>query len=125
MRSTRSTRSLIVLIMAATWACSNDSSTGPATSGTATMRVIPSTATIVPGEALHLTASLVDEFGEPLEAAVTWSSSNEAVATVSVSGNVFGRSAGRAAITASARGRTQSSAVHVLEDEQPTKPKPR
>jgi uncharacterized protein YjdB len=88
------------------------------------MTVIPSTSRIGEGQAVQLTARLVDEFGDPLQAKVSWSSSNSAVATVSVGGTVFGRREGRAAITASAHGRAQTASVHVLPDESGGKPKP-
>ncbi|HEU5304689.1 MAG TPA: Ig-like domain-containing protein [Gemmatimonadales bacterium] len=71
-------------------ACDSES-IGPATSGVGSVTVIPSTATIGAGQALQLTARLVDEFGEPLEGVtVSWSSTNPSVATVSVGGTVFG-----------------------------------
>jgi len=88
------------------------------------MTVIPSTATIGQGQAVQLTVRLVDEFGDPLNAKVSWSSSNPSVATVSVSGTVLGRGEGRAAIIANAGGRAQSAAVHVILDESGGKPRP-
>jgi uncharacterized protein YjdB len=88
------------------------------------MAIIPSTATIGRGQTVQLTARLVDEFGEPLNAKVSWSSSNPEVATVSVGGTVLGRREGRAAVVASAGGRAQSAAVHVLPDESGGKPRP-
>jgi uncharacterized protein YjdB len=124
MRHPSSTPSLtwsVMLVLAA--ACSSES-LGPATSGLGSMTVIPSTATIGQGQAVQLTARLVDEFGDPLNATVSWSSSNPSVATVSVSGTVMGRGEGRAAITASAGGRAQSAAVHVILEESGGKPRP-
>jgi uncharacterized protein YjdB len=88
------------------------------------MTVVPSTATIGQGQAVQLTARLVDEFGDPLNAKVSWSSSNPSVATVSVSGTVLGRREGRAAILASAGGLAQSAAVHVITEESGGKPHP-
>jgi uncharacterized protein YjdB len=112
-----------VLILAGA-ACSNDS-LGPRTAGVGTMTVAPSSATIGQGQALQLTAKLVDEFGDPLEGvAVTWTSSNTSVATVSVGGTVFGQRPGRAAIIANANGKAQGSAVRVVEDESQGKPRP-
>ena len=124
MRHPPSTPSLswsVLLVLAA--ACTSES-LGPATSGDGSMTVIPSTATIGQGQAVQLTARLVDEFGDPLNAKVSWSSSNPSVATVSVSGTVLGRREGRAAIIASAGGRAQSAAVHVIPDETGGKPRP-
>jgi uncharacterized protein YjdB len=88
------------------------------------MTVIPSSATLGQGQTIQLTARLVDEFGDPLNAQVSWSSRNTKVATVSVSGTVLARSAGRAAIIASAGGRAHSAAVHVVADESGGKPRP-
>jgi len=125
MRTAHSTRVLSALvILASAGACSSESIGGPATSGLGSMTVIPSQATIGEGQAVQLTARLVDEFGDPLLAKVSWSSSNPSVATVSVGGTVFGRREGRAAITASAHGRAQSAAVLVLPDESGGKPRP-
>jgi uncharacterized protein YjdB len=124
MRTTHSTQVLSALIiLASAGACSSES-IGPATSGIGPITVIPSMATIGEGQAVQLTARLVDEFGDPLQGKVSWSSSNPSVATVSVGGTVFGRREGRAAITASAHGQAQSAAVLVLRDESGGKPRP-
>jgi uncharacterized protein YjdB len=62
-----------------------------------------------------LKASLTDEHGDRLDGfIVSWRSSNDAVATVASSGEVFGRGVGFAVITASAAGKSQISAIHVL-----------
>jgi uncharacterized protein YjdB len=124
MRTAHSARVLSALVfLASAGACSSES-IGPATSGIGSMTVIPSSTTIGEGEAVQLTATLVDEFGDPLQATVSWSSSNPSVATVSVGGTVVGRQAGSAAITASARGRAHTASVHVLPDESEGKPRP-
>ena len=81
------------VLLVLTGACT-DESLGPVTSGDGSMTVVPSTATIGQGQAVQLTARLVDEFGDPLNAKVSWSSSNPSVATVSVSGTVLGREKG-------------------------------
>jgi uncharacterized protein YjdB len=62
-----------------------------------------------------LQARLVDEFGDPLEASISWKSSNDEIATVAATGVVYGRSAGNATITASALGKNQSSMISVLQ----------
>ena len=111
------------VMLVLTGACASES-LGPVTSGAGSMTVIPSTATIGQGQAVQLTVRLVDEFGDPLNAKVSWSSSNPSVATVSVSGTVLGRGEGRAAIIANAGGRAQSAAVHVILDESGGKPRP-
>jgi uncharacterized protein YjdB len=123
MRTVHSAQVLSALVIfASAGACSSES-IGPATSGVGSMTVIPSTSRIGEGQAVQLTARLVDEFGDPLQAKVSWSSSNPSVATVSVGGTVFGRQEGRAAITASAHGRAQSASVQVLPDESGGKPR--
>jgi uncharacterized protein YjdB len=111
-----------LVILASAGACDSEP-IGPVTSG-GSMTVAPSRATIGAGQTIQLTAKLVDEFGDPLQAAVAWSSSNPEVATVSVSGTVIGRREGRTAIIASAGGQAQSAAVQVLLDESAGKPKP-
>jgi len=112
-----------LVILASAGACDTEP-IGPVTSGGGSMTVAPSRATIGAGQTIQLTAKLVDEFGDPLQAAVAWSSSNTEVATVSVSGTVIGRREGRTAIIASAGGQAQSAAVQVLLDESAGKPKP-
>lgn len=117
-----------LVILAALGACSESigpvTSGGGVTSGVGSMAVIPSSATIGEGQMIQLTASLVDEFGDPLQAAVTWSSRDPAVATVSLSGTVLGRREGRTAIIASASGKAQTAAVHVTLGEPKGKPRP-
>jgi len=124
MRATHSLQLLLPAVVLFLGACDSES-LGPARSRPGSISVVPSTATITEGQSLQLTASLVDEFGESLEGIVlSWSSSNPAVATVSGSGTVIGRQPGRAAIIASARGKAQSAAIHVREDETGGKPRP-
>ena len=123
MRTNCMTRILAVVLVLTGAACSNDS-LGPSTGGTGSLRVVPSVATISSGQALQLTATFFDEFGDPLKTSMTWSSSNPSVATVSISGTVYGREPGRAAITATAHGRTHGSAVHVVKGESQSKPRP-
>ena len=117
-----------VLLLLSSAACTGDSldpqsGLGPQI-GTPSITVAPSRATIAQGQTVQLTARIVDEFGDPLQhVAVTWSTSNPAVASVSVGGTVYGHGAGRAAITASADGKVQSSSIRVLEEEPQSKPK--
>ncbi len=68
--------------------------TGEVTSVT----VVPSTAEVELGDTLQLTATVVADDG--VDASVTWSSSDEAVATVSASGLVTAVAGGTATITA-------------------------
>jgi uncharacterized protein YjdB len=96
-------------------ACSEPFSPPPnQPSGPSGLTVVPSSATIIAGQVVALKASMRDQFGDPLLVTVRWRSSNETVATVAATGEVLGRSAGTAAITADAAGKTQISAIHVL-----------
>lgn len=122
MRTTRLPRALAtVAVLITAGACSDNFSPSPTRSGVADMTLVPRTATIRAGQVVALTAQVFDEFGEPIVGVkYTWTSSNESVATVSPSGTVLGHGEGRAAITASAQGQAQTSAVRVLRRE----PKP-
>lgn len=80
----------------------------------ATVEVVPDQATIPVGGAIGLTAILRDAAGSELrDRAVTWSSNDDAIATVDQGGNVFGQGPGLAAITASSEGRSGNAAVTV------------
>ena len=76
--------------------------------------VIPSTATIHAGQLVTLQARIRDEFGDDLDGSFSWSSSNDAIATVGSNGAVVGRMEGTVTVTASALGKSQSSYIHVL-----------
>jgi hypothetical protein len=78
------------------------------------LSVTPRTATIEAGGVVLLHAKLVDGSGKRIPAVVQWTSSRDAVATVTASGEVQGRSAGRAIITARAAGKRQTAIIHVL-----------
>jgi hypothetical protein len=67
------------------------------------------------GATQPLTATITDQRGDPLpDAAVTWSSSDAAVATVSNTGLVTARGAGQAQVTATAGEATASADVSVV-----------
>jgi hypothetical protein len=69
--------------------------------GPATVRVSPGTSSVLPGRTLQLVALVLDADGNLLSGGdVSWSSSNEAFATVSATGLVTGVAAGAATITA-------------------------
>jgi uncharacterized protein YjdB len=88
------------------------------------LTVVPRSATLQAGQVVALKASLTDEHGDRLEGfIVSWKSSNDAVATVASSGEVMGRSAGHAVITASVAGKTQVSTILVLARGQKPDPK--
>ncbi|MGH7509361.1 MAG: Ig-like domain-containing protein [Gemmatimonadales bacterium] len=124
MRTAHPARALAaVAILLGAAACDYDSSLNPNRSvpELGAMTLVPRFATIQSGQVIQLTARLSDEFGDVIEGVTyTWTSSNESVAIVSAHGTVTGRGEGRAAITARAQGRLQSSAVQVL----PRQPKP-
>jgi uncharacterized protein YjdB len=80
----------------------------------AQVRFTPESATLVVGGMQQLVATLTDASGNGLTGrAVTWTSSNAAVATVSNSGLTMGVAPGGAAITATSEGKTASAAVLV------------
>jgi uncharacterized protein YjdB len=88
------------------------------------LTVVPRSATLQAGQVVALKASLTDEHGDRLQGfVVSWRSSNDAVATVASSGEVMGRSVGRAVITASVAGKTQISTIQVLARGQKPDPK--
>jgi uncharacterized protein YjdB len=104
----------ILSVLSLTGAC-NDSYSAPTSDpSTGTLTVVPRSATIMAGQVAVLKASLKDEFGDAIETSMRWTSSDDAIATVSSSGEVLGRSVGRAVITADALGKFQTSTVQVL-----------
>ena len=81
----------------------------------AAIAVKPAKATIAPMETRQLAASMRDPEGtELIGRPVVWSSSDEAVATVSADGLVLGIDPGTAIITASAEGRTGTATITVV-----------
>jgi len=86
----------------------------------ASVTVTPTTASILPGQDLQLTATATDASGAPLSGRVaTWASSNPTVATVSSSGKVTAIARGSANITATMDAKSASAAVAVSEPEPP------
>jgi hypothetical protein len=79
----------------------------------ATIAVSPTSASVLKGATLQLSATTKDASGAVISAPVTWSSSNGSVATVSSSGQVSGIAAGTATIKATSGGKTASAAVTV------------
>lgn len=66
-----------------------------------TITVLPATASVIEGKTQTFTASPKDQFGNPINATVTWSSSNESVGTITSDGGVFtAKAAGMTTITA-------------------------
>jgi uncharacterized protein YjdB len=87
------------------------------------LTVVPRSATIHAGQVVALRATLDDINGDRItDAEISWRSDNEAVATVTATGEVLGRAGGRAVIAASAEGKTQTSFIKVTG--KPPKPTP-
>ncbi|MEA2713376.1 MAG: hypothetical protein QOK27_1337, partial [Gemmatimonadales bacterium] len=96
-------------------ACNDSFSPSPSSPSLQGLTVAPRSATLQAGQVVALKASLIDEHGDRLDGfTVSWRSNNDAVATVANSGEVVGRSAGFAVITASAAGKSQISTIRVL-----------
>src|SRR5205823_232592 len=80
----------------------------------ASVSVSPASASLQTGQTVQLTATPKDASGNPLSGrAVSWTTSNATVATVSSSGLVTGGAAGSATITATSEGQTGTSAITV------------
>jgi uncharacterized protein YjdB len=96
-------------------ACNDSFSPPPNVPSVSGLTVVPRSATLQSGQVVALKVSLADEHGDRLDGfTVSWRSSNDAVATVASSGEVLGRSVGRAIITASVAGKSQISTIRVL-----------
>ncbi|OLE19290.1 MAG: hypothetical protein AUG88_01275 [Actinobacteria bacterium 13_1_20CM_4_68_12] len=80
----------------------------------ATVTVSPTTASVLAGQTVQLTATPKDAGGTALSGRpVTWASSNVGFATVSASGLVSGVAAGSATITATSQGQSATSTITV------------
>src|SRR5207244_4103784 len=80
----------------------------------ASVTVSPAAASLTAGATTQLTATPKDANGAALSGrAVTWATSNAAIATVSASGLVTGVAAGSATITATSEGQSGTSAITV------------
>jgi uncharacterized protein YjdB len=112
------------LVVAAGVGTSTITATSEGKSGTAIITVIPvpvatitiqpSTATVAVGSTTTLTAFTSDASGSVLTGrVVAWTSSDEAIATVSSAGVVTGRARGSAVITATSEGKTGTATVTV------------
>ena len=90
-------------------------STGTFVGGLSFVFVTPSSAAIVVGGAIQLTATPADTVGDPVRAGpVTWSTSNPSVATVSASGLVTAVGQGQATIEATANNVTGRATITVV-----------
>jgi len=80
----------------------------------ASVSVTPSTATVLAGQTVQLTATPKDANGNPLSGrTVTWSSNNTSVAVADVNGKVTGVAPGSATITATSEGQSGTAAITV------------
>jgi hypothetical protein len=95
-------------------ACNDAYSPSPYVPNFEGLTVIPRSASLQAGQVVMLHASFIDDNGDPLPATFSWRSSDESVATVAATGEVFGRAPGRAIITASVQNKSQTAAIHVL-----------
>jgi alpha-tubulin suppressor-like RCC1 family protein len=113
-RSASSLFALVAVALLTLWACGDDGSNVSPESPVATVSVTPSTSTLAPGETVQLEAVTQDAAGTVLtDREIAWSSSAEAVATVSETGLVTGVSEGSATIRATSEGKTGSAAITV------------
>lgn len=110
MRNTIGVTSLLALLMA----CGNPTSTGSPVTTVATVTLSQSTATLIPGATLQLTATPKDGAGSPVSGEIiTWSTGAPNVATVSSSGLVTAVTAGTATITAAIAGKSADAIITV------------
>jgi WD40 repeat protein len=86
----------------------------PAATPVASVGVTPNSASVAVGGTVQLTAATMDAGGEPLSGrAVTWSTDNAQVATVSGTGLVTAVAVGAATITATSEGKSGTARVTV------------
>jgi uncharacterized protein YjdB len=125
MRVTTMSR-ILATLSALTLAAACNDTTGPSINVPVPggISIVPRNATIRSGQVVALKASLIDEHGARLTGVtVRWTSSNDAIATVASTGEVLGRGAGHAVITATAAGKSQISTIKVLAREGKPDPK--
>jgi hypothetical protein len=102
---------LSVLITVLLAACGGDSTSAPTTTS---IEVSPASASLVSGATQALTATARDSKGNAISgAAIVWTSSSNAVATVSASGLVTAVAPGTATISASSGGKTATATLTV------------
>ena len=88
-----------------------------------TVTVSPSAASVAVGATVGLSATVKDAQGNPMTGqAVSWSTSNNGIATVNSTGTVTGVSAGTATITATSSGKSGTSSVTVTATPPPPPP---
>jgi uncharacterized lipoprotein YddW (UPF0748 family) len=107
-------RFALVAAVAFAAACSGDSPSAPKTPTVASVSVSPTSATLVVGQNTTLTATVRDANGASMGTAVTWSTSDASIASVSSQGVVNGVAAGSVTISATAGGRSGTSQITVV-----------
>lgn len=108
----RSAPAAVILMLACSGGDSGNGGTDPEPVSTVTVN--PPQATLQPGQTQQLTAQTRDAAGNVLTGrTVTWSSNNEAAATVSATGLVLAAAPGNARITATSEGRSGGSDITV------------
>ena len=110
----RSVALLVVLSIMSVLGCGGKESTGP---DIASVVVTPATATLVSlGETVQLTASARNASGDAISGRTfTWSSSDESIATISVSGLVRAVANGSVTMTATTEGAEGTAAIEVAQ----------
>ncbi|HJR16399.1 MAG TPA: Ig-like domain-containing protein [Gemmatimonadales bacterium] len=104
----------IAILVCGIVSCGGDGGTGLAAPAVATVTVTPPSSTIAPGGTLQLQAVIQDADGTTLaDREITWSSSDNAVATVSSAGLVTGVAGGSATITGASEGKSGTAEVVV------------
>jgi len=110
--TTRTRLALVSLLTVAFVACSGDSSGPPAV---ATVNVPALAGNVIVGQTAQLTATAKDAKGNTLtNRKVAWTTSSQAIATVSNAGVVTGVSPGGATITATIEGKTGTATVTIV-----------
>ena len=103
---------MLALVVAAA-ACGSDSGTNNGNI-VVSVAIVPTATTLPVGAVEHLSGIALDAEGNSiLGAAISWSSSNTAIATVDGSGNVHGLNAGTVTVTASSEGTKGTASVLV------------
>ena len=103
-----------LLLVSALGACGSDGGRAAPEAPVASVTVTPATSTTVPGGTVQLEAVARSTDGEALTGReINWTSTDQAVATVSAMGLVSGVAAGNATITASSEGQSGTASVTV------------
>lgn len=114
MRNRGITLSIMAAVIVAT-ACGSDDAPLTGTAAVVSVTVSPASPSVLVGATTTLTAAAKDGSGNAVSGAtVAWTSSSDAIATVSPAGVVTGIAPGNATITATSNGKTATAAVTVV-----------